>query len=212
MMLLDVKFEDFIGIFDTEFDTDKFIEFYNNCEETDAAFSRHGFVNKGGVRSPDSRKDTLLPLDYFNDQDYGDSYPKTFQLDRFINSKYLSTYNNIIGMCLNEYGKEYEQILNYDLQQVYLNVQKTMPKQGYHFWHCEDHGNGTTRRVLATMLYLNDNFEGGETEFLYLSKRIKPVKGRVLIWPAGFTHTHRGNPPLSGEKYIATSWIESKNL
>jgi len=29
----------------------------------------------------------------------------------------------------------------------------------------------------------------------------------VLIAPAFFTHTHRGNRPQGGDKYIATSWI-----
>jgi hypothetical protein len=58
------------------------------------------------------------------------------------------------------------------------------------------------------MLYLNDVEEGGETEFLYLKKRIKPQQNRLLIWPAGFTHTHRGNPPLSNNKYIITGWVE----
>ena len=48
-------------------------------------------------------------------------------------------------------------------------------------------------------------------EFLYQSKRFQPKRGQVLIWPGGFTHTHRGNPPLSGEKYIATSWLENIN-
>jgi len=58
------------------------------------------------------------------------------------------------------------------------------------------------------MLYLNTVSEGGETEFLYLHRRIKPLQGRLLIFPASFTHTHRGNPPLSGDKYILTSWLE----
>jgi len=55
---------------------------------------------------------------------------------------------------------------------------------------------------------LNDVEEGGETEFLYLKKRFKPIRDRLLIFPAGFTHTHRGNPPLSGDKYILTGWVE----
>jgi len=57
-------------------------------------------------------------------------------------------------------------------------------------------------------LYLNDVEEGGETEFLYVKRRVSAKKGRFVLWPAGFTHTHRGNPPLSGEKYIMTGWVE----
>ena len=46
-----------------------------------------------------------------------------------------------------------------------------------------------------------------ETEFLNQSTRVKPKKGRIAIWPAGFPYVHRGNPPLKGEKYILTSWM-----
>ena len=46
------------------------------------------------------------------------------------------------------------------------------------------------------------------TEFLYQAKRIRPEQGLALIWPADFTHTHRGNPPLAETKYIVTSWFE----
>ena len=59
---------------------------------------------------------------------------------------------------------------------------------------------------VVIQLYLNDDFQGGETEFLYQNRREEATAGDVLIFPAGFTHTHRGNPPIGGEKYIATSW------
>ena len=36
--------------------------------------------------------------------------------------------------------------------------------------------------------------------------KVKPVAGDVLIFPCGYTHVHRGNPPLGGVKYLATSW------
>ena len=76
-------------------------------------------------------------------------------------------------------------------------------------WHSENgHNHPTLTRVLAWMTYLKVPEEGGETEFLYQSKRIEPVIGRTLIWPAGFTHLHRGNPPLKGEKYYITGWFE----
>ncbi len=37
--------------------------------------------------------------------------------------------------------------------------------------------------------------------------RVKPKKGRIVMWPAAFPYVHRGNPPLKEEKYILTSWM-----
>lgn len=89
-----------------------------------------------------------------------------------------------------------------------VKIQKTSPGEGYHVWHYESASRVTGCRILAFTLYLNDIDYGGETEFLYIGKRVKPKTGRLAIWPAGFTHTHRGNPPLSGDKYIITGWVE----
>ena len=66
------------------------------------------------------------------------------------------------------------------------------------------------KRALAYGIYLNDVKDGGETEFLNFSTRVKPKKGRIVIWPAAFPYVHRGNPPLSGEKYLLTSWMDLK--
>jgi hypothetical protein len=89
-----------------------------------------------------------------------------------------------------------------------LKIQKTLPTEGYHIWHIE-HGKGFDNepRAFVFSIYLNDVEEGGETEFLHFSKRVKPKTGRIVIWPAAFPYVHRGNPPLSGEKYIVTSWV-----
>jgi len=89
-----------------------------------------------------------------------------------------------------------------------LKIQKTLPTEGYHVWHIE-HGKGykMEARAFVFSIYLNDVEEGGETEFLHFSKRVKPKAGRIVIWPAGFPYLHRGNPPLSGKKYILTSWM-----
>jgi hypothetical protein len=98
----------------------------------------------------------------------------------------------------------------YDEPLVYTNfkIQKTLPTQGYHVWHIE-HAKGffNEPRALVFSIYLNDVEEGGETEFLHFSKRVKPKTGRIVIWPAGFPYVHRGNPPISGEKYLLTSWM-----
>lgn len=93
-----------------------------------------------------------------------------------------------------------------------VNVQRYLADQGgYPYWHCEHYPKEpdaeSLHRVLLWSVYLNAEFEEGETEFFYQDRKIVPQTGSVLIAPAGFTHTHRGNKPLGGAKYIATSWV-----
>lgn len=98
-----------------------------------------------------------------------------------------------------------------------FKLQYTKPGGGFHAWHSESEAivNGSDNLRMATRiftwtLYLNDVEYGGETEFLHYGIRLKPTKGTICIFPALFTHTHRGNPPYSGDKYIATGWISIK--
>lgn len=141
-----------------------------------------------------------------------------------------SVFPNATQESISVYGRECIIELNSTLKQCYadyrkhfaildepnthphgnseLKIQKTQVSGGYHIWHYESCTPDCAKRLLAWMVYLNDVEEGGETEFLYLAKRIKPKQGTLVIWPAGFTHTHRGNPPLTNDKYIATGWLE----
>ena len=84
-------------------------------------------------------------------------------------------------------------------------------KGGYHYWHSEIYPqlphNKPLHRVLAFLYYLNDVEEGGETEFFYQGIKTKPKKGSLVIFPAGFTHTHKGHVPFSDDKYVVTSWL-----
>ena len=93
-----------------------------------------------------------------------------------------------------------------------INVQRYLADQGgYPYWHCEfypkDPSCETLHRALLWTVYLNDGFAEGETEFFYQDRKIQPRIGSLLIAPTAFTHTHRGNRPKGGDKYIATSWI-----
>ncbi|NNG44038.1 2OG-Fe(II) oxygenase [Pseudoalteromonas sp. NEC-BIFX-2020_002] len=84
-------------------------------------------------------------------------------------------------------------------------------KGGYPYWHSEVYPqtghNEALHRVLLFMFYLNDVQEGGETEFYYQERKISPKQGTMVIAPGYFTHTHRGNKPISNDKYILTSWV-----
>lgn len=92
----------------------------------------------------------------------------------------------------------------------HMQIQRYVDGQGYHTWHHENHGGDTANRELAYIYYLND-VEGGETEMLYNPEKITPETGKLALFPAFWTHKHKGNPPLNGQtKYIITGWIESK--
>jgi len=112
-----------------------------------------------------------------------------------------------------EFGKPYIDTLiaqTYRLGQI--NVQQyAQNRGGYHHWHSEicadDRDCETLHRALFFILYLNDVDVGGETEFFYQQRTVSPKKGRIIVSPAGFTHTHKGNIPESDEKLIVTSWI-----
>jgi hypothetical protein len=124
-----------------------------------------------------------------------------------VNSKvleYIEKYR--VGMFSNSMTKP-----PYPIGSEAVKIQKTSPGQGFHVWHCENNCGQINSRFIAWTLYLNDVEEGGETEFIYQHKRVKPEAGKLVIWPAGFTHTHRGNPPLKGDKYIATGWYRYTN-
>jgi hypothetical protein len=93
-----------------------------------------------------------------------------------------------------------------------INLQKYLKASGgYHHWHSEiypqDAGCEALHRALLFQFYLNDVAEGGETEFLYQGRKVEARTGRLIIAPAGFTHSHKGHVAASGDKYIATSWI-----
>jgi len=88
-----------------------------------------------------------------------------------------------------------------------FNIQKY--NEGGHFGklHSERTSMGSLQRTLVWMTYLNDVEDGGETEFPMFGLKVKPEKGKTLIWPAEWTHAHRGAVVTKGPKYIITGWL-----
>lgn len=117
--------------------------------------------------------------------------------------------NEVLNVCIEQYAKEYFTIKQLKASSQEIKLQKIPIKGGYHIWHCEQDSLATASRVLVWMVYLNDIPDNeGETEFIFQGLRIKPTAGTVVFFPASFTHTHRGNPVYTKEKYIATGWYK----
>ena len=164
-----------------------YLDYFNKCEQEGAVYPRkvdETLVSDNGI---DTIRDLNVSMTYVN---------KPF-IEMF--------FNEVYPLYVKKYSYLKQLAKHYILE---VKIQKTKVGEGYHSWHCENAEMKSRNRILAFMVYLNDVTEGGETEFLYQKCRFKPEKNTMLIWPANFTHVHRGNPPLSNDKYIITGCVE----
>lgn len=202
--------DDFIGVFHdayTKEQCDKYIRFFKNAEKAGMVVNRQVSENV----TPFSKDDLSTTANGTHLSDWIlEKHPEIAEV--YSHSQEFT--NALMNNCLKEYCRKYPGLAGFPDAEKKVSIQdtkiqKTVPGQGYHVWHHEHGTSGRApRRLLAFSLYLNDVAEGGETEFLYQKVRFKPIAGQMLIWPSYFTHAHRGNQPLSGEKYIITGWIE----
>lgn len=73
------------------------------------------------------------------------------------------------------------------------------------------------QRAATLLVYLNEDFEGGETDFPRIGYRYKGRRGDALLFsnldPAGepdYDTVHAGLPPSSGEKWLLSQWIRTR--
>lgn len=122
----------------------------------------------------------------------------------------MPTYYDELGRCVSQYLDQHP-ILKTHLGPFSFpessNIQRYLPGGGYKFPHFERSNYDVMSRMLVWMTYLNDVTDGGGTHFLYQDHTFEARKGRTLIWPSDFTHTHVGVVSPTQEKYIITGWI-----
>ena len=190
-MTTDIKIDNFILEYENFLPAeycDYVIDYYNNMENS-------GFAVK---RSASTAHDSSV---FMHDSNVISLKGSANICNEFINKFWESAYK--------AYVDKYTIFSNIEAHKIYyIKIQKTNISQGYHVWHGEDFKRDFQNRLLSFTLYLNDVVEGGETEFLYHSKRVKSTRGTLLLFPGNFCFTHRGNPPISNSKYIITGWVE----
>ena len=157
---------------------------------------------------------------------YNPKYKKTMDLTfgPYKNTHLLELFN-LLNSKLTYYINEYKNITNFHLPTNLITqchmIMKYFKNDGHYKFHndfllngaSKDHSNDKYEscRILTYLFYLNTIDEGGETEFIDGTK-IKPEKGKLLIFPATWPYIHKGNIPLSCNKYIVTGWLLLKNL
>lgn len=149
------------------------------------------------------------------------SIPGGFGMNKNLNNLeiciQLSKENNFFGLdktlikCTNKFIKKYPET-NKFIGKWYLDpfiqIACYEPNKFYKVLHCENDGNPKNlKRVFAWMLFLNTIEKGGGTYFKYQDFTAKPIAGDLYIWPAGWTHFHKGIKATHERKYTLTGWF-----
>ena len=131
--------------------------------------------------------------------------------DRQVDQNIIKEYNKGVQSIEQKYRNKFQHIHQggeWGMMSPF-NIQKYEPGNAYNPVHIEGGGpeKGKLQRILAFTTYLNDVEVDGETEFIHQKMKVQPKKGLTIIWPAGWTHPHRGIPAPNETKYIATGWF-----
>jgi len=124
----------------------------------------------------------------------------------------IEEFKSKINSSLKRYKEKYIQINNINKWDIYprFNIQRYHPGEAYFGWHCEKNTKDVDyikERMLVWTVYLNTVTDGGNLEFQSPYMKIPAVEGRLCIFPAEWTHTHRGVVSKTQTKYIITGWF-----
>jgi len=165
---------------------------------------KQGLVVRGALGGKDNGKPVV-------DVDRKDSYDLGIVTvpDKLLEEYGIPEFYNELKRCVDEYVEQHPVLKNIGLYRIMETpiIQYYKPGGGYKFEHFERTGIMTTTRMLTWMTFLNDVTDGGGTTFTYQETTIKAEKGKLLVWPSDFTHTHVGQVSKSQEKYIITGWL-----
>lgn len=128
--------------------------------------------------------------------------------------KYQKKIEELTGISSNHY--EYPHVVEYDIGGQYKKHHDFFHPGTDYYHRCMAEGG---QRTHTCILYLNDDFTGGETKFYDLNLKVKPKKGSLCYWrnidesgEINYDSLHAGLPVTSGKKYILISWIRQKNF
>jgi hypothetical protein len=155
--------------------------------------------------------------------DYQKNNSTNNEVGEFWNNRVVSSYNDeiryltdkihgkIINMCEELYNKKvYLEFSNL----VYWGVGMKLDKHAdNHYIDNPQKLHYSPNRNYSSVLYLNDDFTGGETYFCNYNFEVKPESGTVILFSSGKDHIHGVNEVLSGERYTMSTWYtEDKNF
>ena len=175
------------------------------CDELITYFESNQNKQKRGITAGGENLDSKNSTDI-------KMLPKDIKLP---GNEIFEEYFHSLFSCYQDYVVEWPFLTTFaeNLHVGSFNLQRYQSGQHFQATHTERASLGTLHRVFAWMTYLNDvdQEDGGATFFSHYDLEIQPKKGLTLIWPAEWTHAHKGNLLKADSKYIITGWMHFPN-
>ena len=116
------------------------------------------------------------------------------------------TITGITDLAVNEYCKEYPFAKPNLKGREDPNVLKYVG--GGFLPEHQDHG--VSSRALTVLVYLNDDYEGGDISLPHCGVTLKPPAGSVLMFPSNFIYSHTISEMKSGVRYAIPAWFHNR--
>lgn len=129
----------------------------------------------------------------------------------FTQSHWANFLNFTIKNFMNEYINQ-KNLRNFLGQIIHCNQIELLKYEEGNFYKPHVDGGLGFNRTLSSILFLNNDYEGGELSFQNIQTdkeekiNIKGKPGDLVIWPSNFHYPHGVMPVLKGRRYTVVAW------
>lgn len=139
-----------------------------------------------------------------------------FKIEKFLYKELYKNLMNYIDIINNSENYKPENNNNHNVfclkgksfQMDGFQIQKYEKNKGIYIYHDDFFPEYDKKRyrVITFLWYLNTIEDGGETEF-WGNVKVKPEEGKLILFPSFWCFPHRGNVPISDDKYVIAGWF-----
>jgi predicted 2-oxoglutarate/Fe(II)-dependent dioxygenase YbiX len=102
--------------------------------------------------------------------------------------------------------------IKHDIDSLYHEPYNMLRYRGGQEYKAHADGSTIDGRTVSAIVYLNNEYEGGEVEFVNYGIKIKPEPGMLLLFPSNYAYRHIAHPVISGTKYAIVTWLKDRQI
>jgi hypothetical protein len=160
--------------------------------DSGVSWTRAGTIGAGAFQN--ARTNRLMDITYTSD---------------VFNNPVVQNLNNLFHSLLiattNSYASRFNINENFHLENFQL-----LKYSGGEEYKAHYDGGTSIGRCISALCYMNDNYEGGEIEFVNFGIKIKPQAGMMILFPSNYAYSHVAHPVTKGTKYALVTWVRDR--